>query len=78
MNKYTKPVEISKGDKVMIQDGVGRIRTGKVLYVDHNGDTGWFIDFEANDSYGQYGFWKQYIDGGRLLAVNNQEVERGV
>ena len=61
--------ECKQGDKVRIQGRTYEI--SKILYQDYYergaDDDGWMIEFI--DTKGGYHYWKQYLDGGKLIPV---------
>lgn len=71
MKRDNRCNEVRVGDEVTIK-AQGLTITGKVLSADWWGyEDGWYIELQSKKGYH---YWKQNYDGGKLIAINGQEV----
>ena len=68
--------DVKVGDTVTIE-AMGFTTDGTVVYADYFKGDGWDIEFSNASNpkvQGGYGHWKQYFDGGQLVAINGKAV----
>ena len=65
---------IQSGDLITAQGHTYEIEV--ILYQDHFEEEGWFCEFR--DTLGKLHYWKQYIDGGKLIRRNRLRNCNGV
>ncbi len=65
---------ISVGDRITVK-AQGLKVTGTVVTVEHNGPDGWYIQMNEANVPGGFSYWKQGIDGGKIVEHNNKEVQ---
>lgn len=69
-----KGLTVREGDSITIRAQAISV-TGTVVTVEHNGPDGWYIQLKYANVPGNFSYWKQGIDGGRITHVNSVPVE---
>jgi len=65
-------MKLKEGDRITIEDGLGRRQTGEVVYAAKY-DDGWIIDLRTDS--GNLINWKQNIDGGRIITTRRRQIK---
>ena len=72
---FNAPYDIKKYDVIVIEAQGIRV-VGQVLNVDYWGDDGgWHIEMSPANVPGNYSFWKQREDGGKIVKINDKIIE---
>ena len=67
-------VVVVKGDEITVQ-ALGFTVTGKVISADWWGkEDGWYIEIGNTNLPCGYSYWKQGIDGGKIVKLNGKDV----